>query len=240
MNIRKILRQSHLYAGLEDDIARIHVWLLKLKAHYVIHRYLRDNSIRKLQIGAGPTKSDEWLTTDIVTKLRRKTIYLDATTPYPLPDAAIDYIFSEHMIEHIPYLAGQKMLHECRRVLKPGGKIRLATPDLARMLALMYAEPDTISHQYIQWSSSEFLPLGTPHTAIHVLNNQFRNYGHQFLYDEACLSDALAKAGFVDIRRVEMGQSSDVNLRGADKHGINAGNEAMIAFESLVMEAVKA
>jgi len=237
MNLRKILLHSHIYAGIEKEISRLHVWLLKIKARWVIRQYLEHNRVRKIQIGAGPTKAGDWLTTDILAKLRRSTIYLDATEPYPIPTGAIDYVFSEHMIEHISYLQGKKMLAECARVLKPGGKIRLATPDLSCLLRLMQPTIDDAACAYIAWASGEFLEPGTPIEAIHVLNNQFRNYGHQFLYHEACLRELLAAAGFTNIERLPMGESTDPHLRSAEKHGINMSNKTMVAFETMVLEA---
>jgi predicted SAM-dependent methyltransferase len=240
MNLRRLLRQSHLYAGFEDDLNRLHVLLLKLKTRIVVPRYLAAHIVRKLQIGAGPTQSQGWLTTDIQAKLRRKTVYLDAIAPYPIPDASIDYVFSEHMIEHVPYAGARAMLSECHRVLKRGGRIRLATPDLTRMLALMSPQPDATAREYVAWVHREFLPRGTPSTAIHVLNNQFRNYGHQFLYDEACLRELLIESGFTNVMRYEVGESDDPHLKGVEQHGKNVCNDKMIAFETMVLEAVKA
>lgn len=239
MNLRKILRHSHLYAGLEQELSRVHTLLSKWKARWVIRRYLRQNSIRKLQIGAGPSKSSGWLVTDIDVKLRRTNIYLDATEPFPIPDASFDYVFSEHMIEHIPYLAACRMLKECVRVLKPGGRIRFATPDLDQFLGFNNEELNDSQRAYIAWSTKNFLAPGTPEHPIHVINNQFRNYGHQFLFDENCLRDAMTSAGFVDIRRMPMGESDDAHLNQVEKHGVNMGNEAMTAFETMVLEARK-
>jgi predicted SAM-dependent methyltransferase len=239
MGLRKLLRKSPIYVGLEGELKRIHIVLLKLKASASIRSYLATHTVRKLQIGAGPTQSADWLTTDILAKLRKRTVYLDATRRFPIEDAAIDYVFSEHMIEHVPYLDGKAMLAECFRVLKPGGKIRLATPDLMRMIHLMQDEPSATAREYITWSAANFLAAGTPQTAIHVLNNQFRNYGHQFLYDEMCLADLMQRAGFTRIERFEMGVSNDANLHGIEQHGKNVSNEPMMTFESLVLEGTK-
>ncbi len=242
MNLRKLLRHSHLYAGLEMELGRLHTLALKVKARWVIPRYIKHHSPRKLQIGAGPTISPEWLTTDIVAKLRRATIYLDAMQRFPIEDASFDYVFSEHMIEHISHPAACSMLAECARILKPGGRIRLATPDLDQMLALKHP-PENLSsmqREYIAWVTKNFAPPDTPAEPIFVINNQFRNYGHQFLFDEPTLRSAMSQAGFVDIVRVAVGESHDPNLRGLEKHGINISNEAMNAFETMVLEGRRA
>ena len=69
-------------------------------------------------------------------------VYMDATALFPLPDASFDYIFSEHVIEHMSYADGGRMLRECLGVLKPGGRIRIATPNLVRLLGLYAARPE--------------------------------------------------------------------------------------------------
>jgi predicted SAM-dependent methyltransferase len=56
------------------------------------------------------------------------TVFLDATTPFPFDCGTFDYIYCEHMIEHISWQKGQTMLRECHRVLKPRGVMRIATP----------------------------------------------------------------------------------------------------------------
>lgn len=48
----------------------------------------------------------------------------------PLGDAAADVLYSSHFLEHVPRRRVAGFLAECFRVLKPGGQIRLALPDL--------------------------------------------------------------------------------------------------------------
>ena len=73
-----------------------------------------------------------------------------------------------------------------------------------------------------------------------VINNQFYNHGHQFLYDGELLELALQKAGFIKIRRCASGKSNDENLRGIESHGMNVGDLAMATFETMVFEADRA
>ncbi|MGZ3644750.1 MAG: class I SAM-dependent methyltransferase [Ktedonobacteraceae bacterium] len=116
-----------------------------------ISAYLQSHEIRKLHLGAGLNVLDGWLNTDL-RPLKAGLVHLNAMKPYPIPDASFDYVFSEHMIEHVTFQDGQTMLRECFRVLKKDGKIRLSTPDLERMLALYTANPAPDEAAHIRWT----------------------------------------------------------------------------------------
>jgi len=45
---------------------------------------------------------------------------------------------AEHFIEHISFADAVKFLAEVRRLLKPGGTLRLSTPDLAIYAAAFF------------------------------------------------------------------------------------------------------
>lgn len=48
----------------------------------------------------------------------------------PLSDSTADLVYSSHFLEHIPVSQVTPFLHECCRILKPGGVLRLVVPDL--------------------------------------------------------------------------------------------------------------
>ena len=201
-----------------------------------IDAYIGSHPVRKLHLGAGSAGAAGWLCTDLSPQ-SDAVVPLDAAKPFPIADGTFDYVFSEHMIEHMPWQAGSRMLDECFRVLKPGGTIRIATPDCAVLLAL-YKEPrDEASQRYIRWITDKALPGVDVYSPVFVINNAFRNWGHQFLYDEPVLTLALTRAGFVNVRRCRYGESHDPNLSNIESHGRNVGNEAMAAFETMVFEA---
>jgi len=110
---------------------------IRLNRKRIIEAYFSANRIRKLQIGAGRAPLEGWLNSDLHPR-RKNIIFLDASAPLPFPDGAFDYIFSEHMIEHLSRDQGSHMLRECFRILKPGGKIRLSTPNLEAILRLYF------------------------------------------------------------------------------------------------------
>jgi predicted SAM-dependent methyltransferase len=205
-------------------------------------RYLAAHSIRKLQIGAGPNPLPGWLNTDlhpdIYPEWRDEIFFLDATKRLPFPDASLDYVFSEHQIEHIGEAEAREMLQECHRVLRRGGRIRLATPDLAVIMTL-YDEPlDATQQHYLAWVSTKLDAQLRPEVArCYVVNQMFRAYGHQFVYDEAALRALLEDAGFVDVVRYAPGESGDSELLGLEAHGCAIDDEEVNRFETMALEA---
>ncbi len=164
---------------------------------------------------------------------------MDVTEPFPLPDDAIDFIFAEHLIEHLSWRNGQRMLAECRRVLKPGGVLRLATPDLAVLIDLYRGNGDPDAKHYIRWVTRRYLADHGHEHPVFVLNNAMRNWGHTFLYDAEVLSMALDEAGLRDPVRCALDESAHHELRSLESHGSAVGNKRAVAFETMILEAVK-
>ena len=72
-------------------------------------RYLAQSSTPKLNIGCGIHLLTGWLNTDYSPELP-PVMYLDARQRFPFKEETFDYIFSEHVIEHVSYSDGMKML----------------------------------------------------------------------------------------------------------------------------------
>lgn len=238
MGIKKTLRQSRTVVMIYEDIMDLRSRLKRRRQAGDIAAYLREHDIRYLQIGAGPTIAEGWLCTDVMTT-RRATVYLDATEPFPLGDGVFDLVYSEHMFEHISFEKGAAMLRECYRILKPGGRIRLATPDLKRLLGLYGNASEGIEKRYVEWIAENVLRNGDRAKPVFVINNAFRNWGHQFLYDEETLRDLLLTSGFTEVERFRPGESKTEGLRGLERHGRNIGDEEINQFETMVLEAMR-
>jgi predicted SAM-dependent methyltransferase len=237
MAVRQLLKRSQTLVGLVLDVRRLRGARTRSagRRRRMIERYLASTRSPRLQVGAGPTSRPGWLSTDLA-PTTSEVVYLDATQPFPFDDGTFDYVYSEHMIEHVPWPAGRAMLRECARVLKPTGRLRIATPDLSVILGLHGPRRDAVAERYIRWISDRYL-AGVPYNACFVINNAFRNWGHQFLYDAELLESALGEAGFGDIKRYAVGESDDVNLRDLESHGDNVDDREMVAFETMVFEA---
>jgi predicted SAM-dependent methyltransferase len=216
-SIKSLLRAVHL-----EDLGRhLFHWARRLHRRALgidrdlIQDYLSATSVRKLHIGCGDRRLPGWLNSDFL-PWRRDILQLDAARVFPLADGQFDYAFSEHMIEHIPYEAGLNMLRECHRVLKPGGRLRIATPNL-EFLIDMYTEPKTeLQVSYLHWARKSFTPHAPEQSDTFVINNFFRAWDHQFIYDEKTLRYALEVAGFANVERFPVNVSDTGDLAGLE------------------------
>lgn len=198
--------------------------------------YLNSHPVRCLHIGAGSHPLQGWLNSD-VEQGRERRIELDATQRFPLADDTFDFIFSEHMIEHISHADGRSMMHECFRVLKPGGTVRITTPDIRFLAALLDGELDATQQAYLAWSRDAFLPEATGSAANFVVNNFFRDWGHQFIYDAPTLCNIFVQCGFEAIVRRDICVSDHREL--AQLENVDRMPLGFLALESMTFEGSK-
>jgi predicted SAM-dependent methyltransferase len=211
--------------------------------------YLANNPIRKLQLGAGSNDLPGWLNSEGFApssfthslEVASRYILLDVCEMFPFEDRTFDYIFHEHVLEHLDYGQGQFMLRECHRVLKPGGRMRVATPDLQVFIGLYGSqagpEQREFLNEYVRFNSevwSTDLAHVRKNHAVFVLNHNLRAWGHQFIYDFDTVADALETTGFAQITRHQPQESQDPNLC-----GLEFRKELVGIFDALIVEAVK-
>jgi predicted SAM-dependent methyltransferase len=201
-----------------------------------VARYLEESVVPRLQLGTGPNPLAGWLNSDLNPQ-RDDVIRLDASAPFPFADRTFDFVFSEHLVEHLDRDAGDAMLRECHRVLRPGRVLRVATPDLARLIAL-HAGRDEATQSYVGMAMDRHFPTVRFGDRATVINHMFRAWGHQFIYDEETLRAALAAVGFGDCARCEPGESRHEMLRDLEAHGDVVGIP-MNRYETMVLEATK-
>ena len=202
----------------------------------MIAQYLRENPIRKLQIGAGSSRLQGWLNTDI--EPGDGLAYLDATKPFPFEDGTLHYIFSEHVIEHLSYDEGKAMVAEAFRVLAPGGRMRISTPDLAQFIALFDRNPSEEARAYLDGKRAWHEWPKEPNAATIILNLQMSSWGHKFIYDAETLSGVLSRAGFQNIQEFEENISRDEHLRDLERRAEGA-IARWNAYETMSLEVEK-
>jgi predicted SAM-dependent methyltransferase len=147
-----------------------------------------------LHLGSGGHELPGWVNVDLVGM--GSDLRWDLTTKLPFPDGSADAVFLEHVLEHFPLETVLAMLAECRRVLAPGGIVRVGVPDFGR-----YAESYAGDRSFL-----EELRPGRP-TPLLALAEVALSHGHRSVWDAETLERVLEESGFVEVRRRDFGDT---------------------------------
>ena len=197
-----------------------------------------------LELGSGSTtRPSPWITSDLNPQSGAKMV-IDVTQRFPFDDNSVDFVYSEHMIEHLSYLDGLHMLKECYRIMRPGGVCRIVTPSIEFLRDITNSKMESSFFQsYLQWSFDCFVPgvKYNPDTVrAHVFNGFVRNWGHTFISAHAPLKDAMLLAGFEEgilAWPTPIGFSNHKEL--CNMESINRLPKGYIEFESMIIEGIK-
>ena len=157
-----------------------------------IRNWLITETRRVLNLGGGSNCLEGCLSVDVTP---RADAYVDITRKLPFPDSSVDAIFCEEVIEHIDSHAGRLLLKECWRILKPGGVMRLSTPDLTWFAARVITSP----------------------ACCDEINEIFYGHDHRYLYTPEALRNCCSEVGFTNIRASTY-RDSDSKLGHLDSH----------------------
>lgn len=165
-----------------------------------------------LNVGCGTDYKDGWINIDNNSDNNINKLDLNWDLRYPLPfeDNSVDFIFNEHFIEHLTVEEGQVAIKDSMRVLKPGGVLRIATPDLELSVDKylnVSLEDDVVVKQF----NLEFIK-----TRAERLNMAFSWWGHKWLYDWEELERRLREAGCKNIKACKLRKSIHKELRGIE------------------------
>lgn len=210
----------------------------------------------RLNIGCGPTPTPGWVNYDnswsvrlagrpvLVRLLARAGLFTDAqrhlcevaaaegiryATAQSIPhgDGTVDVIYSSHMLEHLDRREAGQFLTEAHRVLRPGGILRIAVPDLRMLVERYIADGD--ADRLVEASLLAAVhPTSVPAKLRYVL---LGSRHHAWMYDARSLTALMEGAGFESVR------SQDAGTTGIAEPG--ALDLAERADESIYVEARK-
>jgi SAM-dependent methyltransferase len=122
----------------------------------------------------------------------------------PVPDASAEVVYSSHMIEHLDRTEARRFFAEARRVLAPGGILRLGAPDLA-LLVQQYQE----SGDADRFVASTLMAHGSARTLRERLRLLLLGYReHAWMYDAASLVRLVTEEGFTGATALPPGQTT--------------------------------
>ena len=85
--------------------------------------------MKLLNLGCGNSYHKQWINIDFISDNQYVTPH-NLLEGIPLKDNSVDVVYHSHVLEHFTKNDGAKFMKECHRVLKRGGIIRVAVPDL--------------------------------------------------------------------------------------------------------------
>ncbi|MGH7215446.1 MAG: class I SAM-dependent methyltransferase, partial [Tepidisphaeraceae bacterium] len=194
--------------------------------------FARPDGFKGLNIGCGPHLRPGWLNTDIFLA-PGIDFAMDITRPLPFRDGSLQAIYGEEVLEHVDRKAVPPFLREAARVLRPGGALRLTTPEVRDICRIFLGLRDGVDVNWFGngWKEGDFDP------EIWI-NAQFRSWGHQFIWSFERLRDEMLRAGFSPVIRCEPKKS---------KSGIAELNELenrygkdvpeWVYFQTMIVEA---
>ena len=206
------------------------------------------NKLVKVNLGCGKNALPDWINYDISPKILLSRIpwlkkllckiklvskriceeewpsYIirrDLRKGINLPNNSVDYIYCSHFLEHLSYYEAFKLLKECYRVLKPGGRLRIVVPDLKR-LALEYISNKINAIVFIK--------------KLYIIDNRpfikkiiFSHSIHHSMYDFDILQRMLLASGFKEIEEKNFREGKFPDLKRLDAR----------SSESLFVETTK-
>jgi predicted SAM-dependent methyltransferase len=155
-----------------------------------------------LNVGCGPNMHPENINLDYHWQ-PGIDVCCDITGGLPFPDSYVAGIFTEHCLEHIPFRSALLVLREFRRIIRPGGYVRIV-PDLA-IYVDRYASA-------LPMPCAADDPVDDIYSPAMSINRIMRSHGHCFIYDFETLTQMIAAAGFVDIVKTKCGVACDARL----------------------------
>lgn len=144
----------------------------------------------RINIGSGTVPLDGFVNVDALPDAPGVDVVADISEPLPFEDGSADMLYAAHILEHFPTDAVPGLLADWRRVLKDGGELLVAVPDL-----------EVIARTILD-RSGWFTPPHNPWLGA-IYGGQKDQYDfHKTGFTAVWLASLLDDAGFGEVRHV--------------------------------------
>lgn len=199
--------------------------------------------MKKIQFGSGINKLQGWINTDLHSvDVRKKLNY---------SNNEFDFIFHEHLIEHLDEVDGFNFLKECFRILKPNGVMRVSCPSIDGFI-YVYENWKNINPEFKKnfRNKTSFINHITYGESINYIGKMFhpeykgiKHYSnnsswHKYLYDKDDFFEKLNFIGFKKIIFLKKHESSIPELKNLERR-VGGIFSTFPAEMDLTLEAIK-
>jgi len=205
-----------------------------------INIYFTD--MKKLHFGCGQNILSGWDNLDLPG--------CDTRKPLTYSNNSIDFIFTEHMIEHLDEIDGFNFMSECFRILKPGGVLRISCPSIDGVIDV-YQNWKNIDSEFTKTfrNRTHFINHVCYGESIHynarmfTIDNKIHQYNngaewHRFLYDKEDFLEKLTNIGFTNISFVNKHESEYKDLQNLERR-VNGYFKHFPQHLDITLEATK-
>ena len=143
----------------------------------------------RLNVGCGETKKEGYIGVDC--RPLPGVVLADMWNVHTLPVCPVEEIYCRHALEHVTFAEGKDALKSFFAALKPGGGVNIVVPDIIDHLGSLFDDPmcNYALGSLYGWQ-------------------RYPEDVHKAGYTFELLSEFLAEAGFVDIKRRTSGEDS--------------------------------
>lgn len=213
VHLIRTVRSRHANSGTLDTPETIQAKMQEIEQEY---------GFVGLHMGCGPIHHPGYLNCD----LEGGEFRVDATKPLPVPDDSLDYVYSEHFIEHLMFDQVLFFMKESFRALKKGGIFRCLIPDFSLLLSIADNQPElamkirqrTVEGLFPEDGACIISARVSPEQAAlwdhrdDICNNFMRDWGHKYLWSAHHLAMAVEYVGFSNVEILPYGKSNDQRI----------------------------
>ncbi len=144
----------------------------------------------RLNLGSGTTPIPGFVNVDALEDAPGVDVVADIGERLPFDDGAAELVYASHLLEHFATDRVPDLLAEWRRVLRPGGVLLIAVPDLEAIASVLISREDWFTPPHDPWIGA-------------IYGGQKDEYDfHKTGFTGPWLAHLMREAGFGQIERV--------------------------------------
>lgn len=154
----------------------------------------------RLNVGSGDDPLDYY--TNLDCNPEKQPDVVAHVPPLPFADESLQEIWGCHFLEHLERKEVLEFLQECRRCLKPRGRLGLVVPDTRAIMARYIAGDKTMMPMGPDggWWALDDLDV-LCHLFLYASIREAD--GHKWSYDQTSLAKAMTETGFENLRQID-------------------------------------